>query len=61
MRAGDVAFSEVENEKSLSVARAFCRARYLSEDDAKIVRRTVDGEKRICVEIKRTDLQRLIF
>lgn len=53
MTPGFIPFWTTDSDTAADDARAFCRSRGLSSDDARIVRREINGEVRICVEIKR--------
>ena len=53
MSPGAIPFWTPETDTAADQARDFCKSRGLSSEDARIIRREVNGGKRICVEIKK--------
>jgi len=59
MNPGFIPFWTPETDTAADQARDFCKSRGLSSDDARIIRREVYRETRICVEIKRPSVLKL--
>ena len=59
MNPGAIPFWTPETDTAADAARDFCKSRGLSSDDARIIRREIKGEMRICVEIKRPSVLKL--
>jgi hypothetical protein len=59
MTPGFIPFWIPDSDTAPDEARAFCKSRGLSSEEARIIRRTIYGETRICVEIKKPSVLRL--
>ena len=59
MNPGFIPFWTPETDTAADAARDFCKTRGLSSDDARIIRREIHKETRICVEIKRPSVLKL--
>lgn len=53
MKPGDIIFWTPDTITAADEARHFCKSRGLTSTDARIIRREIYGETRICVEVKR--------
>jgi hypothetical protein len=60
MTPGFIPFRTPDSDTAANDARAFCKSRGLTQDDARIIRREINGEMMICVEIKRKCVLKLM-